>query len=282
MAITDRGAAAVRFALITVAVLAVQMLTAPPARAATLAAEPSSGPPGSTVGIRGEGFSPLQEVRLCWDHERCRDLGGARPGPDGAISVTIQIPADAGAGSHAIVACQRLLFWSCDSTGFEVVAPTTTTTSTTTTTTTTPPTTTTTAAPAATTTQPPTTTQPSATVTTGSPASTAPDSTAEPPASDPAPESEGVTTTSIDDEVLAAPGLRPPDDRPRLPLQTDPTGSMPEAREDNGGTPAVDAGGNDLLIASLAAAGAGVILWGADRLIKGDRRRYMPTWARNR
>lgn len=290
--------------ILFIVVMAIQLLTASPARAASLSASPSSGPPGATVEISGTGFGPLSPVKLCWDGERCTSLGETMPDLTGGIRVDITIPGDADAGSHTIHACQRLLdlAWSCDSVGFDVIAPTTTTT------TTTPPTTTTTAP--TTTTLPTTTTQPR-TTTTSPPA--APSSTSPPPATS-APASPGTsstpagvggddgvrsattvtgsttpldgsptttrqatdstTSTTTDDEAsVGSSGYQPPDDGPRLPGDFgdgEAAALVDDLREGS-----VSGGGGEWGLALLAVVVAGITLWVADRVIRSDRRRYM-------
>jgi hypothetical protein len=132
--------------------LALQLVTAGTALAATLAASPPSGLAGSNTVLSGSGFDPLLPISLCWDASGCADLGTASPQPSGGLNQPVRVPADALPGGHVIYACQL----TCASTSFEVLDTPTTTVSTTTTTT----------LPPTTTTQPPTTTTPSTSTTT--------------------------------------------------------------------------------------------------------------------
>ncbi len=103
--------------------LALQLVTARPALAATLAASPSSGLPGSSTTLSGSAYDPLLPITLCWDGSGCSNLGIASAQGDGTFSQTVSVPAGALAGGHVINACQI----SCVSTSFEVLdTPTTT------------------------------------------------------------------------------------------------------------------------------------------------------------
>ena len=161
-----------RLVLILIAVATIVGSTGLEARAATassISVEPASVAPGGNVAVRGSGFLPGGEIRLCLDTEMCTNLGTATAGPTGGFNVNVTMPGDIEPGRHTIHACQKLTgpLRLCASASVDVVAPATTTTTTTQpTTTTTQPTTTTTQRSTTTTSAPRTTTTGPATTST--------------------------------------------------------------------------------------------------------------------
>jgi hypothetical protein len=142
------------------------LLSATPARAASLVLSESSAAPGESIEVLGLGFEADSSVRLCWDDENCANLGRANTAEDGTFSATVEIPGDASRGTHEISACQTVitgLLCAWANITVEEDSTTTTTTLTATTTTTTATATTTTAT---TTTEPTTTTTTSEATTT--------------------------------------------------------------------------------------------------------------------
>ncbi|MGA7098463.1 MAG: hypothetical protein WB245_12940 [Acidimicrobiia bacterium] len=122
--------------------LALQLVTAGAALAATLSPSPPSGLAGSNTVLSGSAYDALLPITLCWDASGCSSLGIANPQTDGSFSQAVTIPVGALPGGHLIYACQL----TCASTSFDVLDTPTTTLPTTTT------------VPPTTTTQPPTTT----------------------------------------------------------------------------------------------------------------------------
>lgn len=163
----------------------------------SIAADPSSGTPGTTFVVSGSGFAAGDRIRVTWDGA---NLGGvARADSSGAFVYSAVVPAGSAAGTHVVAAQGRTSGGT--STGFTVVIPATTTTTTTVTTTTAVTTTTvTTSAP---TTAPATTAPPATAPATTVPPTTAPaTSVASTPPVESVPPSQPVdapatTTTSI-------------------------------------------------------------------------------------
>ena len=111
--------------------LALQLLVANSAVAASLSVSPTSGAPGTSAQVVGGGFPASQSVSLCWDATSCSNLGTVQSGVGSSFSVAITIPSDATVGRHQIYACRSQ---NCASTVFDVLSVTTTTSSPTTTT----------------------------------------------------------------------------------------------------------------------------------------------------
>ena len=111
--------------------LALQLLVANSAVAASLSVSPTSGVPGTSALVVGGGFPASQSVSLCWDAPNCSSLGTVQSGAGSSFSVAITIPSDATVGRHQIYACRSQ---NCASTVFDVLSVTTTTSSPTTTT----------------------------------------------------------------------------------------------------------------------------------------------------
>ena len=89
----------------TLVALALSLAT-PPAAAqdsGELAIDPELGPPGTTVSVTGS-FPGFCGVRIYWDAVGGTALGDASAGPDGGFARSIQVPPDAPAGSHLVVA----------------------------------------------------------------------------------------------------------------------------------------------------------------------------------
>ncbi len=182
---------------LVLALVGIQVYSAPVALAAAVSVSPPAGAPDTRATVSGSAFTPLVPVDLCWDGEGCSGLGSTIPDGTGEFSVAITIPSAAAPGGHSIAACQ--IVTGCVTTGFVVLegpddsstVPTTgPTTTTTRATTTTKPTTTTTA---------PTTTSSSTTTTTLPPAG--------PPTTSP-PQTPG-TTGATGTSVVAAAAQQP-------------------------------------------------------------------------
>lgn len=183
---------------LVLALVGVQVYSAPVALAAAISVSPPAGAPAAPVTVSGSAFAADETVSLCWDGEGCSDLGTTVPDSSGVFSIATAIPSGAAPGGHSIFACQTGT--GCVGTGFVVLQDTedsTTVPSTAPTTTTTRPTTT---RPTTTTTTPTSTSSTGSTTTTTPPATTPP--TTNPPQG---PGSTGVTATS----VLAAPSRQP-------------------------------------------------------------------------
>ncbi|MEX0698174.1 MAG: hypothetical protein WD354_00440, partial [Acidimicrobiia bacterium] len=108
--------------------LALQLVTAGTATAATLTVAPNSAPPGESIVIKGSAFVALLEVDVCWDQPGCDNLGSRRANPNGTFTVEAVVPLAASLGTHPIYACQLSgLVPVCTSASFVVLEPTTTT-----------------------------------------------------------------------------------------------------------------------------------------------------------
>ncbi len=200
---------ALTLALVMV-LLGVQVSTAPPALAASVAVSPAAGEPGSSATVSGSAFLPLVAVDLCWGGQGCNSLGSATPDVGGEFSASITIPSGIAAGGYPIGACQGVT--GCVETSFEVLSrpddssTLPSTSSTTTTSTTVPPTapSTTTTLGSTTTLAGPTTTRPVPTTVASTPTTTSPGQAPPSPAVIVGPPGSTTSTTTPGVEAIAA------------------------------------------------------------------------------
>ncbi|WP_143676392.1 FGLLP motif-containing membrane protein [Streptomyces sp. TLI_146] len=75
----------------------------PPLPTPALTLARASGPPGTTVGVSGEGFLCRGPARLLWDGADLPGTG-ATPAADGKLSASFVVPAGAGAGTYKVTA----------------------------------------------------------------------------------------------------------------------------------------------------------------------------------
>lgn len=77
---------------------------------ATLNLSESNGAAGATIDVTGSSFANPegggQEVAIHWDSVEGAELATAEPDASGAISTTVEVPADAEPGYHVLVATQ--------------------------------------------------------------------------------------------------------------------------------------------------------------------------------
>jgi len=91
----------IRTTIVALLTLILGLVAPTVARAQTLSATPSQGPPGTSVTVSGSGFQANDALEIDWD-DVTPTLAEATTDAAGSFTTTVTVPADAAAGTHQL------------------------------------------------------------------------------------------------------------------------------------------------------------------------------------